>query len=211
MNKSVFVISAGGHTKVLLECLCALGNYVVSGMIETDQNKIGQEILGVKIISQDFFLENYPPSKAILVNGLGSVRNPTARKNIFLYFKKLGYNFLTLIHPTAYIAKEVILGEGCQILTRAVLQLGCQISDNVIINTGATIDHDCVIAYHSHIAPGVTVCGDVSIGKVCHIGAKATILQGIQIEDNCLVAAGAVVISNVLENSCVAGVPAKPI
>lgn len=209
MNKPVFVISAGGHAKVLLECLFALGDYPVSAMIETDKSKIGQKMLGIEIISQDFFLKNHLPSEVILVNGLGSVKNPIAREKLFLFFKQLNYNFLTLIHPTAYIAQNVILGEGCQILARAVLQIGSQLGDNVIINTNATVDHDCVIAYHSHIAPGATLCGDVSIGKTCHIGAKATILQGIQVGNNCLVAAGAAVVSNVFENSCVAGVPAK--
>lgn len=208
VNKKIFIIGSGGHAKVILDCLSAIGKFY-AGFIEIDEKKIGGALLDEEIFSQDFFLKNYAPSEVLLVNGVGSVNVPTARRTIFLSFKNLGYTFLTLIHHTAYIAKNVVLGEGCQILANSILQIGCRLGDNVIVNTGAIVDHDCIIGHHSHIAPGAALSGGVTIEDTCHIGTSATLIQGLCVGTNSLVAAGAVVIADVAKNARVAGVPAR--
>lgn len=209
MSKPIFIIGAGGHAKVLLECLFALNCYSIVGMIETNKSLIGRKIFDIEIFSQDYFLKNYLPSDIMLVNGLGSVEEPKARKKVFLFFKKRGYTFLTLIHPAAYVAKTVALGEGCQILAGSILQVETTLGDNVVINTGACVDHDCLIGHHSHVAPGVTLCGGVSVGESCHIGSGVTVIQEIKIGNNCLVAAGAVVTKHIMAGIRVAGIPAS--
>jgi sugar O-acyltransferase (sialic acid O-acetyltransferase NeuD family) len=209
MNKPIFILSAGGHAKVLLECLIALGLDSIHAFIEIENEKIGHKIAGIETISEGFFLEKYKSTEVLLVNGLGSVDLPRVRKKVFQNFKKRGYKFLTLVHPGAYVATDVVLGEGCQILVGSILQTGTIIQENVIVNTGAIIDHDCRIGAHSHIAPGVTLSGGIIIGYLCHIGTAATIVQNVQISPKCVVAAGSVVISNLNMNSRVAGVPAK--
>ena len=152
MNKPIFIISAGGHAKVLLECLVAMGKNI-SAFIETDATKIGCKVLNIDVISQDFFLKNYAAADALLVNGLGSINIPILRKKVFLFFKERKYSFLNLIHPTAYVAKDIVLGEGSQVLAGSILQIGSIIQDNVIVNTGAIIDHDCIIWLHSTSNP----------------------------------------------------------
>ena len=44
-----------------------------------------------------------------------------------------------------------------------VIQSGSVIGDNVIVNTNASVDHDCRIGQHVHLAPGVVVCGNVCV------------------------------------------------
>jgi UDP-perosamine 4-acetyltransferase len=73
------------------------------------------------------------------------------------------------------------------------VQVGAQLEENVLVNTAASIDHDCRIGAHSHIAPGATLCGAVEVGRGTHIGTGARILQGVRIGRACLVPAGAVV------------------
>lgn len=209
MTKSLFIIGSGGHAKVILELLRDMNDCCVMGMIEKDENDIDVVKYDINIISQTVFLKRYLPSEVILVNGVGSTDVSIARKKIFLFFKKKGYRFQTIIHPTAYVSRNVMIGEGSQILAGSILQTGSVLGDNTIINTGAVVDHDCQIGHHSHIAPGVTLSGGVFVGECCHIGVAATVVQSIQIQENSLVAAGAVVISNVAANSRVAGVPAR--
>ena len=208
MSKPIFILGAGGHAKVLVASLQACGENV-SGILETDTKRVGNELLGVKIFEQDAKLREYQADEILLVNGIGSIGIPGLRAQIFTQFKQKGYRFLAVIHPTAFVAIDVKLGEGVQIMAGAIIQPGCNIGDNVIINTRASVDHDCYIRNHTHIAPGVTLSGDVIVEENCHIGTGASVIQGVKLGRSALVAAGSVVIDHVAEGNKVAGVPAR--
>ncbi|EKD71484.1 MAG: hypothetical protein ACD_46C00181G0049 [uncultured bacterium] len=207
---SVFILGAGGHAKVLLDCLSLNKNITIRGILDINQLLHGKSILGFPVIgSEDEILKNYFLSSIQLVNGIGSVKTTSQRENIFNKFKNIGYHFLNVIHPTSYVGQEVILGEGVQVMAGSTIQAGSRIGDNVIVNTHAVVDHDCVIEDHVHLAPGVVCCGNVTIGRGTHVGSGAVILQGINIGPNCLIAAGAVVTRDVVAVSKVAGIPAR--
>ena len=89
------------------------------------------------------------------------------------------------------------LGEGVQVMVGAIIHSGSQIGSNTIINTQASVDHDCRIGQHVHLAPGVDVCGNVCIEELGHVGAGAKILQSIRIGSRTLVSAGTLVKSDI--------------
>lgn len=209
-RQAVFILGAGGHAKVLLDTLTLHKNINIIGILDKNPQLHGMSVLGIPVLGDEAeILNQYSPDEIYLINAVGSIASTTVRKNIYLKFKQAGFSFLRVIHPTAYLAQEVSLGEGVQIITRSTIQPGSRIGNNTIINTHASIDHDCDIGDHVHIAPGVVCCGGVKIGHGTHIGTGAVILQGVRIGDNCLIGAGAVVTRDVLETSKVAGVPAR--
>jgi sugar O-acyltransferase (sialic acid O-acetyltransferase NeuD family) len=191
----VIVIGCGGHSKVLLDTLKAL-NIQILGAVDADPSKNGSKILGISVMGSDDWLLKHPPTNVRLVNGLGGVSSTRIRKEIFEKFKKRGYSFLTLIHPSAWVGSEVVLGEGAQIMAGARVQPGCQIGLNSLINTGATVDHDCELGDHIHIAPGATLCGYVKIGSSSVIGSGSTLIQQIQLGPETLIGAGSLVIDS---------------
>lgn len=209
MNKPIFILSAGGHAKVLLEALQKNTEIKIAGLLEIDKKLIGKSIFDIPIYDQNKKLEEFYPESIILVNGIGSTALPDLRKKQYEIFKKKGYVFGKVFHPTTYCSEDVMIAEGVQLLARSTVLTGTKIGCNAIINTSASIDHDCDIGNHVHIAPGVVLSGGVKIGDNCHIGTGASIIQGVKIGENSLIAAGAVVISDVPRNSRVAGVPAR--
>jgi len=204
----ILIIGAGGHARVLISSLKALQLEII-GILDSAPNMLGQPIAGIPSIGNDDKISDYPPDSIELVNGIGSVSSTEKRKVIYDKFKKLGYSFANVIHPSAIIMDDVRLGEGVQIMAGAIVQTGCVIGDNAIVNTGAILDHNCVIGDHTHVAPGVVLSGDVQIGAMAHIGTAATIIQGIKIGPAAIIGAGAVVIKDIPSNVKVAGVPAK--
>lgn len=208
MTRPLIVIGAGGHAKVLIEALLHAG-MPLAGIVDADPARHGTTLLDQPIHGGDDFVLALSPTEVLLVNGLGSIADPSLRIRIFETFKGHAYCFETVIHPSAIVANDTLFGEGVQVMAGTVIQPGCRLGDNSIINTGATLDHDCLIGKHVHIAPGVTLSGGVTVGEKAHIGTGATVIQGISIGPKAVVGAGAVVIRDVAANSTVSGVPAK--
>lgn len=202
-------MGAGGHAKVLLESLLQDTQCPIAGFLEIEKNLIGKIIGGFQIFNQQEILEKFISSEINLVNGIGSIDKPLLRGSVFEQLKTAGFCFQTILHSHAYCSKDVVLREGVQLMARSTVLTGVKIGANSIVNTSASIDHDCRIGQHVHIAPGVILCGEVTIGDYCHIGVGAKIVQGITIGAGSVVGAGAVVISNLPAGSRVAGVPAK--
>jgi len=210
MSLPVIILGGGGHAKVLIEAI-RLRSMTILGIIDADPAKIGTEVSGVRIIGNDSVISRYGPETLHLVNGIGSVHLPKTRTDVFKKFKAKGFTFATVIHPSAVVASDVVIGEGVQIMAGAVIQPGSRIGMNTIVNTRASVDHDCLIKDHVHIAPGVTLSGEVKVENGVHIGTGATIIQGVAIGKNSVIGAGSVVTGNIASDTEVAGVPAKKI
>lgn len=210
MNRPVIIIGTGGHAKVLVEIL-RLSNIKILGATDIDPRKIDQSTYGIKVIGNDDVVIAHSAANVSLVNGVGSVCVMSRRGEIFERFKAQGYEFASVIHPSAVISPGAVLSEGVQIMAGAVVQSGSKIGVNTIVNTNAVIEHDCEIEKHVHVASGSILCGGVKIGDYTHIGAGATVIQQVCIGASSLIAAGAVVIKDIGNNTTVAGVPAREI
>lgn len=201
---AVALIGAGGHASVLLDVLAIL-QYQVRGIIDVDDR--GAMRLGLPWLGGD---DCFLPEDVQLVNALGGTQDTVRRRVVFEHFSKgRGYAFPILVHPSAVIAANVHLGEGCQIMAGAILQPGVRLGANCIVNTRAVIDHDCIIGDHCHLAPGSVLSGGVRLGNGCHIGTGAAVIQEVRIGSDCLVAAGAAVTRDVPSGARAKGVPAR--
>lgn len=197
MNKKpCIVIGGGGHAKVLIEALAA-AKIKVLGFTDNVSKTITIGNIKIPYLGSDEVLERYSPKKVYLVNGVGSVGRPRQRIEVYKKLKRAGYTFFTVIHPRAIIASGVELGEGVQVMAGVVLQTGVTVGENSILNTRSSIDHDCVIGAHAHVAPGAVLCGDVCVAEESHIGAGAVIIQGIKIGSQVLVRAQSLVTADI--------------
>ena len=207
-EKPVILLGAGGHARVLLDILLEQ-NIEVLGIAEKDGADLPSDVYGVPVIGNDSDVQQYPPDKVELVNGIGSIGSTVLRQKVYERFKRQGYRFRQVIHPQAIVSRRAELCEGVQIMAGAVVNIGTRVGEDTIVNTNASVDHDCLIGAHVHIAPGVTLSGGVTVGDGSHIGTGASVMQGIEIGANVIVGAGAVVIDNIKTGKTVCGVPAS--
>ncbi len=207
-EKPVILLGAGGHAKVLLDILLEQ-NIEILGIAEKDGADLPPDLCGVPVIGSDSDVQQYPPDKVELVNGIGSIGSTALRQKVYEKFKRQDYCFAQVIHPRAVVSRRALLGEGVQIMAGAVVNIGTRIKENSIINTNASVDHDCLIGAHVHIAPGVTLSGGVMVGDGSHIGTGTSVVQGLEIGTHVIVGAGAVVVNDVEVGRTVCGVPAS--
>jgi UDP-perosamine 4-acetyltransferase len=208
MNLPVIVVGGGGHAKVLIEALLTMGSDVLG---YTDPDESVKTVSGLSRLGDDQAILKYDPEKLRLVNGVGSTASTSLRRSIYDRFRMKGYRFRIVAHSSAVIASDVLLEDGVQIMAGAVVQPGCRLGTDAIINTGASIDHDCDIGPHVHIAPGAVLSGNVRIEEGVHVGVGAIIIQGVVIGEESVIGAGSVVLQNVPPCATVVGVPGRVI
>lgn len=141
--------------------------------------------------------------------GLGKVTPRPDRWENYQTLLTCGLTPLTLIHPSAVVAKAHDVEAGCFIGANVVIQPFSHVEAACIINTGAVIEHDCVVKHNTHVGPNATLCGNVTVGEHCMIGAGSVIIQGKSIGSSTTVGAGAVVLSDLDNNVTAVGNPAQ--
>lgn len=118
---------------------------------------------------------------------------------------------VTLIHPGAVVAEDVVIGAGTVVMAGAVINPGTHIGKGCIINTCSSVDHDCEIEDYVHIAVGSHLCGNVSVGSGTWIGAGVTVSNNVSIWKDCMIGAGAVIVKNIDFPGTYIGVPARKV
>lgn len=207
-EKSIVIVGNGGHATVLTDMLLSENKSILGYASPTrDKNKFGLTYLG----NDESILKNYSKEDIAIVNGIGSVESLDLRSTIYKTYKNHGYDFLSIIHKSAFVSQYAQIEEGAQIMAGCVIQAFTKIGENTIINSSSSIDHDCDIGGNCHLAPGVTVCGGVTIGEKTHIGPGAAIIQRVNIGSGVLIGAGSLIIKEIENNSKVFGVPAKDV
>ena len=207
-ERPVILLGAGGHAKVLLDILLEQRADIM-GIAEKVGADMPANLCGVPVIGSDSDVERYSPEEIELVNGLGTIGSTALRQGLYDKFRRQGYRFRKVIHPAALISRRAELGEGVQVMAGAVVNIGTRIGENSIVNTRASVDHDCVIGAHVHIAPGATLSGGVTVRDGSHIGTGASVVQGVSIEAGVIVGAGAVVVDDLAAGRTFCGVPAR--
>lgn len=201
MSKSVIIIGASGHGKVVADIVVKNGDQVV-GFLD-DNPRLTNKYLDFPVLGEVSKYSSFTKVYFVIAIGNARVREEISEKlgNVAWY---------TAIHPDAVIsAIDVSIGEGTVIMANAVINSGAKIGRHCIINTGAIVEHDDQIADYVHISVGAKLAGTVVIGKSSWIGIGACVSNNIEICGNCTIGAGAAVVKNIDKPGTYVGVPAE--
>ena len=121
------------------------------------------------------------------------------------------FKFITTIHPSAIIGKNVLIGAGSIIMEAVIINNNSIIGDHCNIWTKTSIDHDSEIMNYSSCSPGVTTGGRVIIGECTLIGIGANILHYKNVGNHCVIGGGSLINKDIPDFSVAFGVPAKVI
>jgi UDP-perosamine 4-acetyltransferase len=196
----VLVLGGGGHAKPVIETLRALGAEIVGLLDDAPRGAV----LGV-------------PWRGVIADLMGSgaeaaviaIGDNAIRQRLGAVCRQAGLALPRLIHPAALVSDSATIGEGAQVMARAVIGAEARIAPLALINTGAIVEHDTMIGEAAHIAPGAVLCGLVRVGARALIGAGAVLRPGVAVGEGAVVAPGAAVSEAVPDGARVGGVPAR--
>ncbi len=195
---SLNVFGVGGHSKVVINA-ANLAGIAIANLFDDNPMTHNTELCGIKVVGS---IVDSIGGNAIIAIGDNKIR----RKISSIFTQQ---NWQTVIHPSAIISTDVLIGEGSVIMAGAIIQSDSRIGKHAIINTGASIDHDCIIDDYVHISPNVTLSGDIHVGEGTHIGVGACIIPGVKIGKWATIGAGSVIIRDVPDYAVIVGNPGK--
>ncbi|MGH7020276.1 MAG: hypothetical protein ACREEY_10365 [Brevundimonas sp.] len=203
MNRSVLLIGGGGHARVVLDGLLAMGRFCLGVTACEAPNLPDLTYIG----DDEEAFRRFPKGMEAALGVGGTPRQGASgtalRRKVYGLYVERGFHFPPVVGRGVIMAPDVVLEDGAQVIAGAILQPNVRVGRNAMINTGACVDHDTVILEHAMVGPGSVLCGGVEVGVGAYIGAGATVLQGIRIGADAVVAAGAVATADVPEGGYV--------
>lgn len=198
--RKLAIIGASGHGKVVADIARRNG---YKEIVFLDDDDSIHECGGYPVIGKS---TEAGMIDADVIIGIG---NADVRKQIqeSITDEKL----VTLIHPDAVVAEDVVIGKGTVVMAGAVINPEVRIGKGCIINTCSSVDHDCVVGNYVHIAVGSHLCGTVTVENGTWIGAGAIVSNNVSICSDCMIGAGAVIVNDIRESGTYVGVPGRRI
>ncbi|NNE76889.1 MAG: acetyltransferase [Pricia sp.] len=207
--ENIVIIGASGHGGMILDCVEKEGRYNVLGFVDSFKEK-GVKLNGYEILGSE---EDLPLliDKLNIEGALLAIGNNWTRKKVADKIGEIApdLKFVTTIHPTATIARNVEIGIGTVIMAGAIINANAVMGDFCILNTNSSLGHDGIMYNFSSIASGVCTGGNLMLGSYSAISLGANIIENITIEEHSIIGAGSLVVKNVKGYSVVYGSPAR--
>jgi UDP-perosamine 4-acetyltransferase len=203
-GQRVVIVGAGGHAKVVIELLWAIGGIEVVGLLA---ERAGQGPFGLPVLGDDGLLPVLRTQG--VVAALVALGSNALRDRIGAELHALGFLLPAVIHPSAQLSPSARVSAGAVIMARACVGPLATVGEFSIINTGAIIEHDSAIGRAAHVAPGSVLAGTVSVGERALVGAGSAVRPGVTIGKDSIVGVGSAVVANVPPGAVVGGAPAR--
>ena len=203
--KSLLILGAGGHGKVVADSAEAAGGWQRILFLDDRSPDLRQLGDWPVVGAMDRWCEFDPDEYEALV----AVGENATRLGLYQQLSAGGFKLPVLVHPAAWVSSRARLAPGCVVLAGGMINADAGLGPSSIVNTAASIDHDCSLGDAVHVSPGAHLGGGVQVGDLSWIGIGASIRHGVRIGSRVRVGAGAAVVSDIADDLTVTGIPAR--
>ncbi|MFO1078467.1 MAG: phosphopantetheine-binding protein [Planctomycetota bacterium] len=174
-------------------------------LLDDDETKFGQEVLGVPIVGPIAALAAAAPGDeaANLV-----ARKTRTRAAVRGRIAQSGVPLANLVHP-AVDAADCALGRGVLVYEQAILSPGTSLGDGSCVLMRGLVGHGSAVADDVVIAPGAVLNARVHIGSRVYVGSNASVLPEVTVGDDATIGANTMVAQDVPAGASVVGVPGQ--
>lgn len=208
----LILFGAGGHAREVAQVVGDInqvhpGTWQLLGfMAEPHAASIQPQPLPAPFLGHALrVFEEQPDAQCLIAVGNSQARRRIAAQ---LLLQHPGLQFATLVHPRAWLANQVQLGQGSVVFAGSYINVGVCIGAHTSINLACSISHDCVLGGFVSLSPGVHLPGGVTLGEGVDVGTGACFRPRVGVGANAVIGAGAAVVVDVPANCTAVGVPA---
>jgi len=208
-KQRVFVVGASGQARVVIDILEKQNRYVIAGLLDSFK-PVHTRLCGYEVKGSENDLpsltKEYETALGVVAIGDNVLRSEVVRR---LRKSFPAFGFVTPIHPSAQIGRDVMLGDGTVVMAGAIINPGAVIGAHCIVNTNASVDHDSWLGDYGSMGPGATTGGNVRIGEFTAVAQRASIIHGLCIGEHAVIGAGATVLTDIPSFVVAHGTPAR--
>lgn len=195
MTAPLVILGAGDLAReVFAACLephASWGSYRPLAFIDDDPSRVGSSLYETPIWSWQE-LKEHASQDLRFICAVGSSEGRRAMIARLLD-ERQGVEFATVVHKSAVIMPQAILGSGSYVAANATLAISSQVGEHVVINQNVSIGHDCEIGARCIVSPGCVLSGRTQVGSDTFLGSGSVTYPGAQIGEGCTVSAQGVV------------------
>ena len=163
MKRSLLIVGAGGHGKVVAEVARDCGYEEIAFLDDNSDEAIG------KINEMQKFTSLY--KEAFVAIGNNKVRG-----EILTQLKATGYEIPVLIHASAYISRTAKIQRGTVVEPKAIVNTHADVGEGCIISVGAIVDHDTKLEECVHVNAGAIVKAGATVEAYVKLEAGEVVL-----------------------------------
>jgi sugar O-acyltransferase (sialic acid O-acetyltransferase NeuD family) len=200
---ALIIVGAGGFGREVLQYALD-AKLSVKGFLDINSNALDgfpveHQILGSPV---EYVFES--TDRFVLAIG-----DPAIKQKLAKLLETRGAQFVSVIHPLAYVAPSARLHLGCVVAPFAFLAPSTVLEEHVSINTYASAGHDARIGAFSTLSPYSVINGFVTLGQGVLLATHAVVVLGKTVGKWSKVSAGSVALQHVPEYALAVGNPAK--
>lgn len=207
-STAIVLIGAGGLGRELLnyvlEAIRPSPHLRVKGFLDDNAGALNGYDCPFPILGSilDYAIE----SQDRLVMAIG---DPVKRAELIRKMEARGGRFMTVTHPTAYVAANATVGNGCIVGPFCAVGSNAKVGAHVMLTWYSSLAHDAVCHPFAVLSPYSTANGAAVIEEGVFLGTHAVIHPMIRVGAWSKVASGSVVYRDVPPGSLALGNPAK--
>lgn len=206
MRKKLVVFGNTNYAEMVCDYFTDYSDYDVVAFTVDSAYVSSDQFYGRPLVDFTDIEKVYSPNDYDMFVAVGSAQLNHLRERICNQAKAKGYRLATFVHPNAYVARDVSIGENCILMECCRVLTRTKICDNVIIWPTGFVSHNCIVGNNCYIVGSVN--GFVDVGDNCFLGAGAMIADGVHIAKDNFIAMGAVVRKDTEQDSLYDGYPA---
>lgn len=188
----LILIGAGGHARSCIDVIEQQGCFEIAGLVGLPEQKEAQHLdYGYDLIGVDSELFKLAKIYQYALITVGQIQSSENRIRLYQQAVRLGFQFPSIIAPTAYVSSHSTIGAGTIVMHGAIVNAGATVGINSIINSRSLIEHDASVKDHCHISTGAILNGGATVGAGSFIGSASVIKHGVSIGRGCFVGMGA--------------------
>ncbi|MDD2262079.1 MAG: hypothetical protein PHW20_07430 [Clostridia bacterium] len=205
LGNGTVIAQAIEHSRINGGC-----NLRVAGFM-SDREAIGSSIEGFPVMGktnattiQDLTNKGYKFIYTVL-----RIDGQIERVNLFGDLGLRDDNLVSFIHPSAYVAPDVICDPGVIIMPMVMISSHAHLNRGCIVMVGSSIGHNTELGEFTHVAAQAVVGAYIKTGTGVHIGLNSTIRENLVIGDYATLGMGSVLTKNIGASEIWVGNPAR--